>query len=607
MKYIEFKIHNFKGIKEEALGLAVVPDIRIFTLVGLNESGKTSFLEAINSFQNGIKDTDRIIPKDKKLNFNDDISISATLELDDSDENRIRDFCKERGFLLQSKVGNITVTKKISYKDSKAQKRGAVASSWIIELKGYKSSSRKKEIGRLFTLNNELWNEVTAYIEKSLFPRIIFYSNFLFEIPPKIYLAKKNKDETTTPKYLLATDAQYFLLIQDILDSLNQGLNIEPHLVSRYLSGEVQDFDNINHVLDAMSAKVTEEVFQTWGRVSGINVSGREVSFGDSIKEDDEGYYLDLKVKEGTKTYSVQERSLGFRWFFAFLLFTQFRKFRNGDPQNTLFLLDEPASNLHQTGQQELLTLLEALTDRSTVIYSTHSHHLISPRWLSGAYIVKNEAINPDAKAITDVMSVRATDIKIDRYFNFAAQHPNQATHFQPILDVLAYRPGSLEQIPSIVIVEGKFDYYNFSYYGFCASEQLNFYPGNGAGSLDSIIRLYLSWGRNFIVILDADKAGHREKSRYQKRFGEILQDKVSCLDDINTQFLGFTTELLTEESDRIALVKEVYGPQAEYDKSLYNTALQKQYIDNKKYNFSKETKSNFEAIFNYIKGKLGL
>ncbi|TAH33294.1 hypothetical protein EYC58_01540 [Candidatus Saccharibacteria bacterium] len=606
MKYIEFKIKNYKGIRDEKLKLDTLPEMKIFTLVGLNESGKTSVLEAINSFQNGIKNKDGIIPKDKKMNFNDTVELSAVAALDKSDEKLIKRFCEEKGFLLQEEISKVTITRKLKYKDSKPEGKGLVNSSWIINLNGHKTTSRKKAVERLYDINKELWEEVTTYVEKSIFPRIILYSNFLFEIPPKIYLAKKNKDEATTPKHLLATDDQYFLLIQDILDSLGQDLRVEDHLLNRYLSGESEDLDNINHVLSAMSAKVSEEVFQTWGRVSGIDINGREVTFGDSVKEDADGYYLELKVKEGAKTYLVQERSLGFRWFFAFLLFTQFRKFRKGDPENTLFLLDEPASNLHQTGQQELLTLLDSLTDKSTVIYSTHSHHLISPKWLAGAYIVKNEAINPDEKAITDVMSVRATDIKVDRYFNFAAQHPNQSTHFQPILDVLEYRPSGLEQIPSIAIVEGKFDYYNFSYYSLLNKVGLNFYPANGAGSLDDIIALYLSWGREFIVILDADSAGHREKNRYLKQFGAIVDNKIFCLDDVSSDFKDYTTESLTTTEDREGVVRKIYGSTATYDKTLYNSALQKLYIDGETFKFSKITLGNFKKVTDFIKDKMG-
>ncbi|MDO4780945.1 MAG: AAA family ATPase [Candidatus Saccharibacteria bacterium] len=263
MKYIEFNIKNYKGIKDERLKLDTLPEMKIFTLVGLNESGKTSVLEAINSFQNGIKNKDSVIPKDKKMNFNDTVVLSATALLDENDEKIIKNLCQKKGFLLKEDISKITITRKLKYKNSKPEGKGSVQSTWVINLKGYKTTSRKKAIEQLYDVSKELWGEVTTYIENSIFPRIILYSNFLFEIPPKIYLAKKNKDEATTPKHLLATDDQYFLLIQDILDSLGRDLQVEDHLLDRYLSGESEDLDNINHVLSAMSAKVSEEVFQT--------------------------------------------------------------------------------------------------------------------------------------------------------------------------------------------------------------------------------------------------------------------------------------------------------------------------------------------------------
>ena len=50
MKFTYFKFENFKGIAKETLDLAKNPDSKVFTLVGLNESGKTTILEAINYF-----------------------------------------------------------------------------------------------------------------------------------------------------------------------------------------------------------------------------------------------------------------------------------------------------------------------------------------------------------------------------------------------------------------------------------------------------------------------------------------------------------------------------------------------------------------------------
>src|SRR3989344_3286322 len=107
--------------------------------------------------------------------------------------------------------------------------------------------------------------------------------------------------------------------------------------------------------------------------------------------------YLSFKIRtESKKEFLVKERSKGFKWFFSFLLFTEFRKKRTS---NILFLLDEPASNLHSSAQAKILDALSELSTDSLVIYSTHSHHLINPKWLVCAYICINENLSSDVLA----------------------------------------------------------------------------------------------------------------------------------------------------------------------------------------------------------------
>ncbi len=52
MIYKSYKIKNFKGINEVSLDLV---NSRIVTLVGLNESGKTSIMEGVRLFYQMIK------------------------------------------------------------------------------------------------------------------------------------------------------------------------------------------------------------------------------------------------------------------------------------------------------------------------------------------------------------------------------------------------------------------------------------------------------------------------------------------------------------------------------------------------------------------------
>lgn len=83
MKLKYFEIRNFKGIEHIKLDFGSKPNSRVYTLVGLNESGKTTILEAIHFFEahsqsenplelHGytITDVHKLIPISKRANFN---------------------------------------------------------------------------------------------------------------------------------------------------------------------------------------------------------------------------------------------------------------------------------------------------------------------------------------------------------------------------------------------------------------------------------------------------------------------------------------------------------------------------------------------------------
>jgi len=64
MRYLKFDIENFKGIESTSIDLNTQAN-KIITLVGLNESGKTSILEAINFLwkEYGESEKHKLIPK----------------------------------------------------------------------------------------------------------------------------------------------------------------------------------------------------------------------------------------------------------------------------------------------------------------------------------------------------------------------------------------------------------------------------------------------------------------------------------------------------------------------------------------------------------------
>jgi hypothetical protein len=222
-----------------------------------------------------------------------------------------------------------------------------------------------------------------------------------------------------------------------------------------------------------------------------------------------------------------------------------------------VFLFDEPASNLHQTAQKALLRSVRELAEHAVVIYTTHSHHLIEPEWLGTTFVVINRGVDPSV--VSAESAARATDIIAVPYRQFAASNPKQSQYFQPILDVLDYAPSKLEMVPAVVMTEGKTDFYLLSYFqtvifDIPERKRLAFMPGGGAGSLTEPMRLYLSWGRPFVALLDSDPAGRREATRYSGLFGRIVDGRLLDLATLSGKPEVRGMESLLPEQDRLKI-----------------------------------------------------
>ena len=393
MKYVKFTIINYKGIPKIELELNKKPSPKIFTLVGLNESGKTSILEAIYLFQNGIlkQDAHTLISKSHQHAFDGTISVEAELELGDIEIEGIQDYLRRKyKFEVKTSSKSVKITREYKFEKSVPVMNGKWETTfWDFHIEG--GTKRGKNSKPLSEWKRAAWNEVVELIKNKYLPKILYYQDFLFKFPEKIYLEHFDNEGVE--------QKEYRNVIQDILDSIKDGLTIEEDLLGRMRKKKERSHkEALTQLLSKMSSKLNEEILKEWDEIFG-GTQRKEVDISyDSEKDNngDERYFVELKIKQGSDNYSINDRSLGFRWFFSFLIFTAFRKSRSSDPGETLFLLDEPASNLHQRSQQKLLQSLERIVSDCKLIYSTHSHHLINPKWLAGAYIVRNKAIDYD-------------------------------------------------------------------------------------------------------------------------------------------------------------------------------------------------------------------
>lgn len=468
MKLLNLEITNFKGIQHAQVEISTVAPGNVITLIGLNESGKTTVLEALSHFVSVDAETSSIvntvapkqrpvdlIPKSKKSNFTGDIKIKADLELEDSDIEALSSYLAtdQKALLIREECQRrISVNRVYSFKDSDPL---PAKTTW-----SFRFSFRKKNGTLKYTANGagntrDVWLKATDFLA-TLFPKIVYFPTFLFSVPDRIYLEdlpswKPDDQEAILNRY-------FRQVLQDVADSLNDDVSIQRHIVDRIsrkrLSFEnpllffaalmgMDEYSQIRAVVSRLAGAITKTVFGAWNEIFDHGIKGKSVQVDWGVDSENGNIpYLQLEIFDGEHPYAIHERSLGFRWFFTFLLFTQFRKSRTSG-QGTIFLFDEPASNLHARAQMKLLESFGRTAEGNQyIVYSTHSHYMIDPLRLEKAFIVENEGIDFEGEEAGARFDSRPTDIRMTRYRQFVAKYPNRVSYFQPALDALRFSFG---------------------------------------------------------------------------------------------------------------------------------------------------------------------
>lgn len=621
MQFVKFEINNFKGIEFATLDLAPAGR-NIFTLIGLNESGKTTILEALDDFGANREQIEALygskraaefvsfVPKHRKANFTGEITVSATVDIDDGE---ISDLVKQiqdaHSYALDpsSIPKRFVVTRGYRFENSDYKSR---INNWGFTPKGHAKSKKKtlpllqtSEAGRLF------FQKLNA-----LMPKIVYFPTFLFSIPVKIALNPDPKNETAENKL-------YRNILQDVANSLDSPLNIKTHVVDRMVDdsdvSKIVDFfllvpdkqKQVNATLNMLSQHLTKTVFESWGRIFSGSFGGKEISLRLSTEASEDGkrIFLSFVLKDGPTEYDVSERSLGFRWFFSFLLFTQYRVFAKNSRGSTLFLLDEPASNLHSKAQMQLLDSFGRIADRASgIMYSTHSHYMINPEWLDQAFVVSNQAVDYDSPGQDSLSESRHTLISVQRYRSFVGQSPGKTTYFQPVLDRLDVVPSKLDLLRPSVLVEGKGDYLILEYGRRLLIKSKSNYaivPTRGATDMDLLIGMFNGWGVNFVVCLDSDKAGISARHEYETTWG-LAQGQVITLEDFDSTLTNCMIEnLLT--ADDLKLVANKFGVDGKPSKSQIRLFFSEALAKGEKIRLSREFESRITALDQLVTSRL--
>jgi len=551
-----FSIKNFKGIENLQINIAKRHICPVVTLVGLNESGKTTILEAIAQFPteerniSGINDAidyHSFIPVSQQGNFNDEIIISGEITLDQSDIDCIEKIFQTSNLILDTKrlKDSFTISRTIKYKDS--IKHDSV-NYWDIDF--YVKEHSDLDYARFQRSNDQeksdLWMEVVDYIETTL-PSISYFPNFLVEIPEKIYLTSVPGEQES--------QIYYREVIQDILNHMGGDLEIQTHIVDRILDFQKTNDDSkrkmVSAVVRSIADEISREVIGSWENIFGRKIFANSINLDWSIDpQKNNAPYITISISDGQSFYSIHQRSLGFRWFFFFLLFTRYKQ---GENRRCLFLFDEPAANLHARAQTELLRSFDKIiASDNGIIYSTHSAHMINPSWLPAAHIVENTSINHDSDEETTIYATPPTAIAVYPYRQFVGEYPARESYFQPIVEKLDYVAPMISPNCSVIVTEGISDFHAMNYYcsDLLREKNVQLIPGIGDTQHDFQIAQLIGRGQRFIIVLDDDASGKAGAERYREKW--ILSTKeVSTYGELHSASTGKKFEQLLSTDTR--------------------------------------------------------
>lgn len=546
MRYKKFQITNYKGIKGTTVELPI-DGTSATMLIGLNESGKTTILEAIYSFSPDkeseavvrhdslLPDDTAKIPRDKLFSFDGDISIVATIEFyPDEKRSILQKIGKEiLGEVDESSVPDtITLSSKITYKNSQKTDEGG---AWSLGRTKVRTGKQKK--WRPYTA--EEWKIIRKYFRLSL-PSIAYFPTFLSDIPNRIYLTGHDDDKV---------NEFYKTIFEDILHQIGPGYSIKSQILDR-LKGESDEGvvaqliaafwgssrrNMVQQLIDKAGSVLSKVITDRWNDIFKSRPAGREIVINFGLDESEDGQnidpYIEFAIKDGSSRFNVSDRSLGFRWFFCFLLFTQFRAKRQ-DGSGALFLFDEPASNLHAKAQEKLLESFRDITEvPNRLIYSTHSPYMIDPIWLDQALVVENTLMEGELDSIGQMSISEESNIVAFKYKSYVDLYPDRLNHFQPVLDRLEVKPSLSEISERTLLVEGKSDYAILRGVFEGRSMPFKIVPAHGATTLGGIVGLLRGWGWPFAVLLDSDPEGKSASRKYKEEFD--LGERLVGISDI--------------------------------------------------------------------------
>lgn len=514
------RILNFKSLKDCLFSFKDIDvnGIKAGVLVGLNESGKSSFLEAISLVNKGFDDVD--YEECCYLDEQDDdeyLEMYITYSVKNINELRkellkYKRFCKE--IVNELIIENITNNTYIDKEGGSSSSVSFTYKDFDVSKYRFEIKESKNSLGELVEIKNLVSNiglgKDTIYEEVSRESLESFLKPYLKGIlklkRPEIIIWKPSRE------YLIneVIDLRKFMMEPDNVSvPLKNIFNIygktTTEEIANCIENALKSHSNRDRLVDGMSDAITKYVNKTWKE--------HKIKIRVSI----DGGMCNVMIEDTDKKYSyfnMEQRSDGFKQFFSLILSLSTLNESNV-LKNKIILIDEPEVHLHPSGIQYMREEILKIARNNTVIVATHSQFMIDLECPERHFIVSKQ------KGVTSIKQVDdSTNFKDDSVLKSA-------------FGLNLYK----ELLPSnILIVEGGGDK---AFIDHCIKKCIDVKnysvkSAGGASKVTGFASLLSGEALSAFILLDADKEGKDTKSKVLNGIKNgFTKDNVFTLKDI--------------------------------------------------------------------------
>lgn len=376
MKLISLTIKNFRSIEDETFDIAEVGGTHTFTLIGINESGKSSFLKAVSLVNN---DDDKVIfPKDF-FEESEPISVILNYQLKAQEEKELKNTLTEKGFekdiLSRIKIDKVAVC-------------ATFDPAVNVPKKVFDQITFQKKVFEDYALHGDKPAKKDPQQTQEDFDLEKYFETFLpkyfWEIAHRIVFWKSDSKHLINEQINLSVFADDPENTSIPLMNCFELAGVSQDDIAAQIVKLIKDPAEINNLQEKLGDKVTAHIKKVWPNHPvkiKFQINNSLLSF---LVEDE-------KVKYKSKT--TEQRSDGFRQFISFLLTISAESATN-QLSNSLLLLDEPETHLHPQAQEYLKDELIKITrndENNIVFFATHSNYMIDKDHIERCFRVSKQ------------------------------------------------------------------------------------------------------------------------------------------------------------------------------------------------------------------------